>query len=255
MISTWTSLLGTNTCDDCTVRLRKEDKGNMCILCIQRRRTCEALASNSDPMHAAICGDEDVDDFHSRMCNGKLAENHVCLVDTSSSQGVCVGRKRPHRPGQKVNLTRISVLDSDGNPMTDESGRPMQKVRIAGQVTAKNIKPIPEGMIVIGDTPEECIEEFRQRMKHAEYGDGTSKDGSLYKYSRAMALLFNDDSFFKTRDDFFKDDAKDAACEIFMKIAMKKVKDPTNHKKINHEMRCMKHGFDDFVTLVSRQSA
>ena len=60
-------------------------------------------------------------------------------------------------------------------------------------------------------------------MRHAAYGEGTSKDGSLYKYSRAMARLFISDGFFSSRDDFFKEGA-DAAYEIFMKIAKDKIK-------------------------------
>lgn len=227
----------------------------MCIQRIQALHEITNFNANSDPMHMAICGDEGADDRSSSTSHCVIPQEKACLLDTGTVQSVCSGRKRPQRPGQKVNLTRIAVLDSEGRPMVDESGRQMQKVRIAGQATNKTIKPLEEGDVAIGDTPDACLEEFRQRMRHATYGEGTSKDGSLYKYARAMALLFSAGGFFSTREDFFKDGAREAAYEIFMKIAKDKVKDPNNQKKIDHEMRCMKHGFDDFVMLVSRQTS
>ena len=258
MISAWATVLSDSRCDDCQVRLRNDEKDDMCTLCIQRMEARDYIANfhaNRDPMHAAICGEEDVDERSSITSHSVMPQENECLFDASAVQSVCCGRKRPQRPGQKVNLTRIAVLDSQGRPMVDDTGRQMQKVRIAGQATNKTIKPLKPGEVTIGDTPEACVEEFRQRMRHAGYGEGTSKDGSLYKYSRAMARLFSSDGFFSSRDDFFREGAREAAYEIFMKIAKDKVNDPNNKKKIEHEMRCLKHGFDDFVMLVSRQTA
>lgn len=229
----------------------------MCTLCTCRRQARHEntnFDANSDPMHMAICGDDDADDFSSITSHCEIPQEKACLVDTGAVQSVCSGRKRPQRPGQKVNLTRIAVLDSEGRPMVDKSGRQLQKVRIAGQATNKDIKPLEEGDVAIGDTPDACLEEFRQRMRHAAYNEGASKDGIFYKYARAMALLFSAGGFFSSREDFFKKGARDAAYEIFVNIAKDKVKDPNNQRKIDHSMRCMKHGFDDFVMLVREQT-
>ena len=258
MLAEWATLLGDSMCDSCGMRLRNKDKRETCIMCIKRMQARKTFIDDrvyNDPINLAMCDDDDVDSYANHtsrrlVCGGRSERS----VDSITDFGISYGRKRPQREGQRVNLKRIPVIDADGNPVVDAKGRFVEKVRIAGQVTSKKITPLPEGTISIGSTPEDCVEEFRERMRHAEYGEGSSKDGSLYKYARSMVHLFKGDGFFKTRDDFFKDGAKAAAYAIFMNIAKQKVKDPNDQKKIDHEMRCLKHGFDDFVYLVSGQT-
>ena len=95
---------------------------------VHQRMTRDNIANfhaNRDPMHAAICGDEEVDDHSSITSHSVMAQEKECLLDASTVQSVCSGR-RPQDWSESHTYKDCSS-GLRGRPMVDETGRQMQR--------------------------------------------------------------------------------------------------------------------------------
>lgn len=203
-------------------------------------------------------------EFEGELVGESFGASAECIIqihkrNKSGQQG---GRKRAFRKGQSVNLVRSVILDANGKPQFHANGIAKVKVRIDGQHNVHTKVKVDDAAIGVSDS-NQCaavVNEFKKRMDAAGgYSRGKSFDGSYYKYSSYMKKLFEHGPVvpgglcFQTRSDFFKEGAPELADSIFHAIALQKLKDPTDIKKLRHEVRCLRHGFDTFVKLVNDQ--
>lgn len=103
----------------------------------------------------------------------------------------------------------------------------------------------------IDEAAKDVLREFERALMDDGFKVGANRDGTAYKYSRYMKMLF-DHKIFSRRADFFRPGARAHAHKFYRSAAEKKAGESNTKTSAIKLYRNYANGFDKFVLLCSR---
>lgn len=200
----------------------------------------------------AMVGDAPEDMAAGMQVNSRRSEEGIYPEELDDFDEEQPKKKSKFSRDYHVYVYKTAEYSRNGRPVLDEFGSAKRKTSLFGGSEARyNPNAASLQLISVGESPEEVEQEYKLRL-HARGDSNGGRSGSLTKYPRFLGQLFEDNTFFKTRTDLFKEGAKEEAKKVFDAICW--ANRDSNKKKWTTRSGYMMKAFTDFHELVASQS-